>query len=208
MDKSNNIFSKIDDFIFQKLDFLKNEGSFQKVNELLSGLDEAQQKIFEQIITFTFILIPYLIIIFLWWGNHKIRTNMEVKSQILDQISTLSGNKDARSFLSSTYLAPVAIASSDELDNKIKHLLASNNIDQTKVKVLNYTQVPTTSSITKIEASISFQNFGTLDFSNFMRLLVDQEKFKVMRINLEKNKTSNLLDGTISLIHLGKNSEN
>ena len=126
MKKSNNIFSKIDDFIFQKLDFLKTEGSFQKVNEILSGLDESQQKIFEQIFTFSFILIPYVIIIFLWWGNHKIRTNMEVKSQILDQISTLSGNKDARSFLSSTYLAPVAILSADELDNKIKHLLFMN----------------------------------------------------------------------------------
>ena len=53
---------------------------------------------------------------------------------------------------------------------------------------------------------LSFQNFGTQDFSNFMKALVENERFKVMRINLTKDKASNLLKGEVSLMHLGKNS--
>jgi hypothetical protein len=129
-----------------------------------------------------------------------------VKSQILEQISTLNGNRDALANVSSTYLAPIAILGQEDLDNKIRNLMSANNIEQTKVHVLNFTQVSTTSSIAKIETTLSFQNFGTQDFSNFMRTLVEQEKFKVLRISLSKNKTTNLLNGEVSLMHLGKSS--
>jgi hypothetical protein len=206
MEKSKNIFIKIDEFIFQKLDFFKTDSSFQKINELLNSVDEEQQKIFAQLLTFTLIIIPYLFVLTLWWGNHKARVNLEVKSQILEQISTLNGNRDALANVSSTYLAPIAILGQEDLDNKIRNLMSANNIEQTKVHVLNFTQVSTTSSIAKIETTLSFQNFGTQDFSNFMRTLVEQEKFKVLRISLSKNKTTNLLNGEVSLMHLGKSS--
>ncbi|MBC7540918.1 MAG: hypothetical protein H7281_19005 [Bacteriovorax sp.] len=206
MDKSKNVFIKIDEFIFQKLDFFKSDASFQKINELLVSLDEDQQKLFAQLLTFTLIIIPYLFVMTLWWGNHKARVNHDVKSQILEQVSTLNGNKETLANVSSTYLAPVAILGAEDLDNKIRNLMSANSIEQSKVRVLNFTQVSTTSSIAKIEAILSFQNFGTLDFSNFVRTLVEQEKFKVLRISLIKNKTTNLLSGEVSLMHLGKSS--
>lgn len=206
MEKSKNIFIKIDEFIFLKLDFFKTDASFQKMNELLINLDERQQKLFAQLLTFSLILIPYLFVITLWWGNHKAKMNLEVKSQILEQISTLNGNKEALGSVSSSYLAPMAILGTEDLDNKIRNLMSANNIEQSKVHVLNFSQISSTSSIAKIEALLSFQNFGTQDFSHFMRTLVEQEKFKVLRISLNKNKKTSLLNGEISLMHLGKNS--
>ena len=206
MEKTKNVFIKIDEFIFQKLDLFKADGSFQKINELITALDEEQQKIFAQALTFTLIIIPYLFVITLWWGNYRAKKNIEVKSQILEQISTLNSSKDALANVSSNYLAPVAIQGQEDLDNKIRNLMSSNNIDQAKVHVLNFTQLSSTSSISKVEAMLSFQNFGTQDFSNFMKALVENERFKVMRINLTKDKASNLLKGEVSLMHLGKNS--
>jgi hypothetical protein len=206
MDKSKNIFIKIDEFIFQKIDLLKADGSFQKINDLLSGLEEDQQKIFAQVLTFTMLVIPFLFVATLWWGNHKLKKNMEIKNQILEQVATLTGNKDTLTSVSSTYVAPTAIMGQEDLDNKIRNLMSASSIDQNKVHVLNFSQLSTTSNIAKIEALLSFQNFGTQDFSNFMRALVEQEKFKVMRISLTKDKTTSLLRGEISLMHLGKSS--
>ena len=45
MDKSSNIFIKIDDFIFKKIDSLKSDGVFQKFSDAMMLLDEAGQKI-------------------------------------------------------------------------------------------------------------------------------------------------------------------
>lgn len=206
MEKSKNIFIKIDEFIFQKIDLLRTDGSFQKINELLSNLTEEQQKVFAQVLTFSALLIPYIVVVTLWWGNHSIKNQLEIKTQILDQISVLNGNRDALANVSSNYLAPSAIAGQEDLDNKIRNIISSANIDQSKVSVTRFNQVSTTSAIAKIEAVLSFKSFGTQDFSNFMRSLVEVEKFKILRINLVKDKKSNLLQGEVSLIHLGKNS--
>lgn len=206
MEKSKNIFIKVDEFIFQKLDIFKTDASFQKMNDLLTSLDEKQQKIIAQIFTFTLILIPYIFVLTLWWGNHKSRVDLEVKTQILEQISILNGNRETKNLVSSAYLASETIQGQEDLDNKIRNLMSASTIDQSKVHVLNFTQVSTTSSLSKIEATLSFQSFGTQDFSNFMRSLIEQEKFKIFRISLQKDQTSNLLNGEMSLMHLGKNS--
>ncbi|MFA6237536.1 MAG: hypothetical protein WC635_09440 [Bacteriovorax sp.] len=206
MENAKNIFIKIDEFIFQKLDLIRLDGSFQKINEFLSALDEGQQKILAQVLTFTLLLVPYIFVASLWWGNHTTKQRIEVKNQILEQVSVLNGNRDALANVSSNYIAPIAILGQEDLDNKIRNIMSAANIEQSKVNILNFSQVSTSSSIAKIEAVLGFKNFGTQDFSNFMRSLVEAEKFKVLRINLVKNKTTNLLQGEVSLMHLGKNS--
>ena len=67
MEKAPSIFIKIDEFIFKKLDLLKSEGVFQKFNDGLSMLDEAQQKLVAQLITFGLILLPFVFVAILWW---------------------------------------------------------------------------------------------------------------------------------------------
>lgn len=204
MDKAKNLFIKIDEFIFQKIDVLKNDSSFQKFNEYLSGIEEDQQKILSQVLTFSLILLPYLVVAFLWWGNHKTKKNLEVKNQILEQIATLNGSRDTLNTVSSTYVSPTPINGREDLEARIVNMNSTTGIDQSKVQVLNFSQLSTSNTISKVEALVSFKNFGTQDFSNFMSALVEQEKFKVMRIDLAKNAATNLLNGEVSLLHLGK----
>ncbi len=204
MEKSPNIFIKIDEFIFQKLDMLKSEGIFQKVNDALSSLEENQQKIAAQVMTFTFILLPFVVVLFLWWGNSQTKKAIEIKKQIIEQIALFDGNKNALNNISSNYLAPSAVNGQDDLDNRIRNILSSNGIDQSKVSIANFNPVSTSSNVAKIEAEITFTNFGTNDFSSFMRALVETERFKILKVNL--NKENSLLQGSISLMHMGQSA--
>lgn len=206
MEKSNNIFIKIDEFVFQKLDQIKAEGAFQKFNDILSALDENQQKTIAQFTTFTFLIIPYLFVAFFWWGNIQTKKSLETKKQILEQIALFDGNKQALNNVSSNYLSPSAIPDQNSLDNKIRNLLSQNSIDQQKVNINNFNQTSTTSNVLKIEAELSFKNFGTTDFSNFIRGLIENERFKITKVDLNKNKENDLLEGTISLMHMGQNA--
>ena len=81
-------------------------------------------------------------------------------------------------------------------------------VHQVQVQIINFNQLSETSTLVKIEAILSFQKFGTIDFSNFMQGLVDNEKFKITRIDLTKDKESNLLNGEMTLLHLGRNLNN
>ncbi len=208
MNKSKNIFIKIDEFIFQKIDIIKLDGSFQKFNDILNSLEEDKQKIFAQVITFTFLIIPFLFVMILWFGNYKTKKNLDIKKQILDQIALLSTSKETLMNVSSAYVSPTAINGQEDLDNKMRNLMSQSNIDQAKVRIASFNQLSSSSSISKIEAVLNFNNFGTLDFSKFLSSLVDQEKFKVTNIKLIKNNETSLLQGEISLIHLGRNAGN
>ena len=37
--------------------------------------------------------------------------------------------------------------------------------------------------------------------------MVDAEKFKVQKVTLLKNKTNNLLQGDLTLVHIGRNAQ-
>ena len=203
--KSKNLFIKIDEFIFQKIDLLKNEGFFQKFNDAIANLNEDKQKIAAQAVTFTTILIPFIFVFVLWWGNYQMKKNISLKKQIIDQIALLEGNKSTLNNISSNYLASSPLNSQDDLDARIRNLLAANSIDPNKVNITNFNQFSSSSTVSKVEADLQFKNFGTLDFSNFLRGIVESERFKIAKVTLKKMDESKLLQGTISLLHLGQN---
>ncbi len=203
--EKTSFFIKIDEFIFHKLDILKTDGVFQKFNDALSGIDEAQQKVVAQITTFTFILIPFVFVAVLWWGNSQTKKSIDSKKQIIEQIALFDGNKNTLNNVGANFLAPAAIINQNDLDNKLRNILSTNSIDQQKVNITNFRQTSTSSNVGKIEAEINFNDFGTSDFSNFMRGLMETEHFKVLKVNLQKNKDNNLLKGAITLMHMGQN---
>lgn len=208
MEKSPSFFIKIDEFIFKKLDLLKTEGVFQKFNDALSVLDEAQQKLVAQVAAFFFLLAPFVFVLVLWWGNSQTKKDLDVKKQIIEQIGIFEGNQNALNNISFNYLSPHPIMGQDDLDNKIRNILSQNAIDQQKVAIKSFHQTSTSSTISKVEAEIAFTNFGTNDFSNFMRVMIENERFKVLRLELNKNKENNLLQGSVSLMHMGQNALN
>ena len=164
----------------------------------------SRQKIVAQLTTFTFILLPFIFVIILWWGNSTTKKSIADKKQIIEQIALFDGNKSTLNNVSANYLAPAAIASQNEMDNKLRNIMSNNSIDQSKVVITNFHQTSTSSSVGKIEAEITFKDFGTNDFSNFMKGLIEIERFKVLRVDLTKNKESSLLKGSITLMHMGQ----
>lgn len=206
MGRARHFFIKIDQFIFARLDQLKNEASFQKLNELLLNLNDEQQKLFAQLLVFTLILIPYLFSITMWWSNSVIKKRIETKNQIIEQIAYLSGNKDTLNNISSRYLSTSAMLNKEDLENRIVNIASRHQIGANKLEVQNFNVLGSTSSMSKIEAKINFHDFGTNDFSNFTREIIDIERFKIVAIDLKKNNESNLLQGTYEIRHIGRNN--
>jgi len=112
------LFKKIDQFIFVKLDLFKNDSSFQKFNDLKAHFNEEQQNTISQVIVFGVIIIPFIISGFIYWENYKIKRNIELKNQILEQVSLLNSNHEALNNTSSQFISSAAYTSREELDNK------------------------------------------------------------------------------------------
>jgi hypothetical protein len=207
MSNSTKIFKKIDQFIFLKIDLFKNDSSFQKFNDFKSNFNEEQQKTISQVIVFGIIIVPFIFAGFLSYSNFKIKKNIETKNQILEQIAILNSNHENLNITSNQLVSSSAFNSKEDLENKIRNIFSTRGIDQSKVSITDFNQTSTGSSLSKIETTIHFDNFGTQDFSVFLNSMIEVEKFKVERVSLIKNTTNSLLQGNITLIHIGRNSQ-
>ncbi len=208
MAQKESVFKKIDYFIFKKIDEFNADSGAVKLHDLFTSLPEQESKIIQQILAFGFILIPFLVVLFLFWGNYQIKGELAVKNEVINEFQILNSNRDNLQAFGPQFLSDATLRSQSDLENKIRDLLTTNNIDQTKVTFSNFEILQNTDTYLKSTANINFTKFGNQDFSSLMKSLVDIEKFKISSIKMNRESDTELLGGVIEVIHLGRNIGN
>lgn len=201
-----SFFKKIDTAIFKQIDQLKNDPNFSKMSDLFTTLSEQESRILQQVMAFGVILLPYLVVAFLFWGNYQTKKTLQLKKQVLDEFEILSSNRNNLLAQGPSLLAPSSLQGQSDLENRVRNVLSSNSIDQSKVSVTSFDVGMSSSTFTKSTSLIQFNKFGTQDFNMLLRNLIEMEKFKVSRVKLKKDVENDLLLGEIELLHLGRNS--
>lgn len=201
-----SIFKKIDTFIFKQIDNAKSDANFSKLVDSFSSLSEQETRYIQQFLAFGFIIFPYLIIAFLYWGNIQNQKLINLKKQVLDEFEILSSNRSNLLAQGPSLLAPSSLSGQSDLENRVRNVLSSNSIDQNKVSVTSFDVGMTSSTFTKSTSIIQFNKFGTQDFNKLLRNLIDMEKFKISKLKLKKDIETELLLGEIELLHLGRNA--
>lgn len=207
MSTSNtSVFKKIDSFLFKQIDHLRSDPNLSRLGDTLSSLSEQESKIIQQLFTFGVLLFPFLIAGMLFYGNIQTKKSLALKKQAIEEFDMLSSNRDSLLATGPQFLSASSLSDQSDLENRVRNILSSNNIDQGKVSITNFDIALTSSTFTKSQSVIQFNRFGTMDFSNFLKNLVEIEKFKINRIKMTKDMETELLLGEIGLIHLGRNT--
>lgn len=203
----NNIFHKMDEFLFKKLDEVKNIQQVQMILGKLDTLPEEYQKIANQGISFFIVLLPLLFTLVFWVGNSSLKGELEEKQQIWKMIQSINEQNAALNGVSRLVLSPFPVSSKNELSGRVSGALKSVGIDNSKVNVQNFESKTNSSGVTESEATLNFNGFATKDLTSFLTSLIDRQKLKISRINVKKLKSKNSLNGEIGIIHFGKQAK-
>lgn len=206
MGQKKPIFRQIDEFVFQKVDLIKNDSSFQQLLESFTSLSEKEQQIVAQSLAIGVIVIPYLFVLYLAWSNYSIRQRITAKNQIIEQASLFESNQNALNDIGPETVSDYGLQSASDLQGKLAQL-GSPVVEASKISVRNFNILNSTHYFQKVEGTVHFEKFGTQDFSHFMTGLTDREKFKIGKIDLKTNKETRLLEGDIQVIHVGRNAQ-
>lgn len=202
----SNFFNLLDQLIFNKIDTLKSDPNYSKINDYLITLDEKQQRAFSQAAALITILIPVLVVAVFFFMNYQTKKDISIKEQIIEQIAEFDSSNNSLNYLTTSIISPMAITTENELDNKIRNILSQNGIAQTKVSISDFNPISTTENITKFSATLNITRFANQDFSKFMKAISDREKMKILDANLQKDNETNLLTGSLNIMHIGKNN--
>lgn len=204
MSKDKNIFLNIDRSIFNFIDQLKNDNTFNFISDLRSKLTEDEEKIVSQIIILLLVIIPYLFVTFFLLSNYAQKKKIENKKEALVALSKMIDTKSNYSQVTNQLLATNSFLSNEEMESKLIDLKSKLSIKNEKVNLKDFNIISNSNQTVKMTATIMFNNFGNSEFSNFFRELMEVERFKIKKAQFTKDSNSKLLSGDVEIYHIGR----
>jgi len=198
------IFKKLDTFIFSNIEKFKKTPGYSNLVEIYTGLEEEQQKIMKVIFLFSIFLIPFALVSLIYWQNSKLKDELNVRTQIVSKASQIIGQKTSLEEVKPQVLASNPIDSESMMVSRLSSLSTGTGVELSKIKVQNVQTQSISQDIFRTDAKISFTNLSNENLIDFISTLMRREKFKISEISIERNTSSNLLNGFFQTIHLSQ----
>ncbi len=201
------VFKKIDASVFEAIDKFKTTPNYRPIQDFYNGLDEDQQKWLKLGIVSSIILIPTLLVSFLWFQNSSLRTDLELRLGTVEKINEILGQNRSLADAGPMILSQNPIDSQSMMTSRLGQVLAGT-FDLSKVQVTNFNSVAISSNVYKAEADFRFTGLSTDQMVNMMTSLMQREKFRIESLNVKRNADSNLLDGEFHAVHFSAGAGN
>lgn len=201
------VFKKIDRAVFERIDKFKLTPGYNNIQDFYNGLEEEQQKVFKFAVIVAMLLIPAMLLSFIWWQNNSLREDMATRVALINKANEIIGQKQSLRDVSPMILSDNPIDGASMMTSRLSNLLSSMAIDLSKIQVSNYEGTMTSGTIMRSEADFQFSNVSTDELMNIFTALIQREKFRIQSVNISRNADTNLLKGQFHAIHLG-NAQN
>lgn len=196
------LFKKIDRAVFLQIDKFKSSPNYATLQDYYNGLDEEQQKMFKAVTNILLIVIPALLLSFLWWQNNKLQQDLDVRTQLMQKSLEIIGQKESLKEVEPRILSPNPIDSAEGMNSKLSNVLSASGIDTSRLSAVNgFASEAISTSVYRSEADIQFNNTSTDELVNIFTALIQREKFRIQSVQIKRNAETNLLTGQFHAVH-------
>jgi hypothetical protein len=147
------------------------------------------------------ILLPIIIIFFLFFKIQNISKSVDLKKSLLKTLYSIESQQRQQSLFENNVVSPFKIKNNTSFKNRIINLSRSNSISSQKIRIENFSQLQATSHLVQTEAKIKIKNFSTKDFSRFLTGLLKKEKIKILGIDVNTGPNEPIIKGSIDVVH-------
>jgi len=199
-----SLFKKIDETLFKQIDLLKSNRVYHAILSKLSELPDVQQRLIGQVLTFSVIFVPLIILTFTLVGNYKLREEIEVRKKILNVIHQYAGQKGQLIEIGNSIASPFEITNIGEANSMIKDILDRKKIDAKKVIVDNFQLGSALKGLSMAELDLNFNNFSINEFTHVLQILLQEKRSKIAKLSIQKDSSSNFLNGSVHIVHYSR----
>ena len=192
---------KMDRAIFEQIDRFKTTPNYTAITDFYNGIEEEQQKLVKGGVILALILIPLLFLSVLWWQNQSIRSDLELRTALMNKANEIIGQSRGVSAVSPEIIAQSPIDSDSMMTSRISGVLSGTGVDVSKLSVNGFSTTNISEKIMRSEADINFNNISTDELMNALTNLIRREKFRISTITVTRSPETNLLTGNFHGIH-------
>ena len=204
MKKREHVFKLIDEYLFKQVDLAKSSQFTQKLNEQLSVLSQSQQKYLNQALNLILLLVPFFIVIVIFFGNRSLRNEIEIKQEIFETINTYTNKRVNVDNLSKSVLSPRQIKSGPDLQSAIGMSLSRVGGDGSKVQVGFFDQINPSAAIVHSRAQVKFKNLTMSELTGLFSALKRDLKVSIEKMDINVFGDEKLLQGFVEISHYSK----
>lgn len=199
-----NTIIQLDKKVFELLDELKSKPEYKKFQDSFSTIDDELRPALKLIGTTLLLSIPIILIALMISMNNSVRSEIELRHDIIDVTGRLLGNKESLNQAGGSVIAPVAIENFTAFQSLIVRVAGSSNVDVANIKLSGFQSDPLSEEVTRSEVYLKLSNFSNAQLSSFLSALMIREKIKIGDLKLNLNKSTSKIEGTLKVFHFGK----
>ncbi len=192
----------VDDLLFKRADEFKKSPSYQKLADFNSTIEQESRDLFNFLLSLLFFLIPLSIVFYFFMSNRSIRKTIELKEEVAQEADRYLNIKNATLDILTPILARPKVNSEADFLAQIKS--AGPQMPQNEIMVTDFVLDQLQDGLSKVQANIKFKNAFNQNFSQFIDNLVNQKKVQIIESQIIKNENTNLLEGSLSVVHFSK----
>lgn len=198
------VFKKIDEFLFMKIDELQNNPEYQKIADSYSNLEENVQEFIKVSLMLLVTLIPLLVFWIFFSSNSSLKGDLHIREQVIQVSNELIQKKAIMTAQEKKILGSSYVDSAAALKNKITSTISMSSIDTSKIRIQNFDSQELDGFITKVKSDISFKDLSSQDIFAILNSLTTRGKMRVDEISVRKSAGDGLLDGMLTVLYYSK----
>lgn len=189
-----NIFMKMDEKAKALLLSL-SQTKLSKINDIIeSNFNEREKKVVHYIFSFSAILSPLLICLFIMVSNNNTKQEIAKKVELINQIEMLDSSEKQVKKSVSRLIPSSTLSSPKKLTNFFHSKLRRYDIDKNQIKIKQTNILQTKGQVNFIEVQGEIKGLGTQELSKVLEMIESSYPQKTNAIELSKNSKNNLLN--------------
>ena len=201
--KSIHIMKPIDKLVLQGVDKLSATNEYQRFMEIYNSWEDNLQSLFKAGMVFILFLIPSLVIMLFYFLHSSAKTDYSIALQIIQTAQNINSKSSQVERESRNYLGQNPITTKSIFERELSSTLPSRGVDTTKIQVGNFS-INEINGMNETSGELKFRGLSSDNLFGFLNVLSLRLKMKIDEINIKKNTQTNLLEGTLSVLHYSK----
>jgi len=201
------VFELIDNQLFKIADSIEEQSFYQNLTESYNSLDDRQQNITRQILGAVLIIVPIFFFLFLYFNTKSLTSDLKVREKLLYTAHEVKEKMRILNQDQFKIIAPTAITTKNQLEQKISTIASSSNINSSGIKISDFNTSEKKGNIQETTAILNIKDFANDELFSLISSMASNQKFKFKNVDIKQNKKTGLITALLEIVHFGK-SEN
>lgn len=198
-----SLMKTIDQSLNKAVASLDRSNLMQQVYDFYDSLEEQFQQVFKLIILFFVVLIPSIFAIISYSYYSSQVSALEVNEKILLEANKLLNQKGDITKIEKKFLGQNFVEQS-AFQSRLVSALERYGINTSSVQISDYRTDEISKNLQEMTTRLKVSSFSNDNLFQFLRVVTVELKAQVEEIDVRKNNKTNLISGTVKIIHLSK----